>query len=90
MQVEATQIMRIRDNIVRMYSMMTGQTQEQITIVRYGVKSTWTVLGSITLYARNDRVENVDVYALAVMTCSFEEDVSYHEVHHISGTFCCG
>lgn len=25
--------MRIRDNIVRMYSMMTGQTQEQITIV---------------------------------------------------------
>lgn len=33
-QVEATQIMRIRDNIVRMYSMMTGQTQEQITIVR--------------------------------------------------------
>lgn len=34
-QVEATQIMRIRDNIVRMYSMMTGQTQEQITIVRY-------------------------------------------------------
>ncbi|CAM9645038.1 unnamed protein product [Discosporangium mesarthrocarpum] len=30
-KVEATQIMRIRDNIVRMYSMMTGQTQEQIT-----------------------------------------------------------
>lgn len=26
--------MRIRDNIVRMYSMMTGQTQEQITLVR--------------------------------------------------------
>lgn len=25
--------MRIRDNIVRMYAMMTGQTQEQITIV---------------------------------------------------------
>ncbi|CAN0536578.1 unnamed protein product [Ectocarpus sp. 8 AP-2014] len=24
--------MRIRDNIVRMYAMMTGQTQEQITI----------------------------------------------------------
>lgn len=34
-QVEATQIMRIRDNIVRMYAMMTGQTQEQITIVSY-------------------------------------------------------
>lgn len=34
-QVEATQIMRIRDNIVRMYSMMTGQTQEQITIVSF-------------------------------------------------------
>ncbi|CAN0548060.1 unnamed protein product, partial [Ectocarpus sp. 12 AP-2014] len=32
-KVEATQIMRIRDNIVRMYAMMTGQTQEQITIV---------------------------------------------------------
>ncbi|CAM9433920.1 unnamed protein product [Scytosiphon promiscuus] len=31
-KVEATQIMRIRDNIVRMYAMMTGQTQEQITI----------------------------------------------------------
>lgn len=32
-QIEAAQIMRIRDNIVRMYAMMTGQTQEQITIV---------------------------------------------------------
>lgn len=31
-KVEATQIMRIRDNIVRMYAMMTGQTQEQITM----------------------------------------------------------
>ncbi|CBJ26347.1 ATP-dependent Clp protease, proteolytic subunit [Ectocarpus siliculosus] len=31
-KVEATQIMHIRDNIVRMYAMMTGQTQEQITI----------------------------------------------------------
>ncbi|CAM9446350.1 unnamed protein product [Ascophyllum nodosum] len=30
-KVEATQIMRIRDNIVRMYAMMTGQTQDQIT-----------------------------------------------------------
>eukprot|EP00968_Pinguiococcus_pyrenoidosus_P018677 scaffold1954_cov268-Pinguiococcus_pyrenoidosus.AAC.114 len=29
-KVEATQIMRIRDNLVKMYSMMTGQTQEQI------------------------------------------------------------
>ncbi|CAN0083503.1 unnamed protein product, partial [Laminaria digitata] len=29
-QIEAAQIMRIRDNIVRMYAMMTGQTQEQI------------------------------------------------------------
>lgn len=31
-KVEAAQIMRIRDNIVKMYSMMTGQTQEQIAI----------------------------------------------------------
>jgi len=30
-KVEAAQIMRIRDNIVKMYSMMTGQTQEAIT-----------------------------------------------------------
>jgi len=30
-KVEARQIMRIRDNIVKMYSMMTGQTQETIT-----------------------------------------------------------
>lgn len=30
-KVEAAQIMRIRDNIVKMYSMMSGQTQEQIT-----------------------------------------------------------
>ena len=30
-QVEATQIMRIRDNIVKMYSMMSGRTQEEIT-----------------------------------------------------------
>jgi len=30
-KVEAAQIMRIRDNLVKMYSMMTGQTQEQIT-----------------------------------------------------------
>jgi ATP-dependent Clp endopeptidase proteolytic subunit ClpP len=30
-KVEAKQIMRIRDNITKMYSMMTGQTQEQIT-----------------------------------------------------------
>eukprot|EP00559_Dactyliosolen_fragilissimus_P001173 CAMPEP_0184862788 /NCGR_PEP_ID=MMETSP0580-20130426/7766_1 /TAXON_ID=1118495 /ORGANISM="Dactyliosolen fragilissimus" /LENGTH=267 /DNA_ID=CAMNT_0027360775 /DNA_START=50 /DNA_END=853 /DNA_ORIENTATION=- len=29
-KVEAKQIMRIRDNLVKMYSMMTGQTQEQI------------------------------------------------------------
>ena len=29
-KVEATQIMRIRDNITKMYSMMTGQTTEQI------------------------------------------------------------
>jgi hypothetical protein len=28
--VEAAQIMRIRDNLVKMYSMMTGQTQDQI------------------------------------------------------------
>jgi len=30
-KVEAAQIMRIRDNIVKMYSMMTGQTTEQVT-----------------------------------------------------------
>lgn len=29
-KAEAAQIMRIRDNICKMYSMMTGQTQEQI------------------------------------------------------------
>jgi len=30
-KVEARQIMRIRDNLVKMYSMMTGQTTDQIT-----------------------------------------------------------
>lgn len=30
-KVEAAQIMRIRDNLVKMYSMMTGQTTDQIT-----------------------------------------------------------
>jgi len=30
-KVEARQIMRIRDNLVKMYSMMTGQTQDQVT-----------------------------------------------------------
>ncbi|CAM9640290.1 unnamed protein product [Chrysoparadoxa australica] len=30
-KVEATQIMRIRDNIVKMYSMMTGRSQDQVT-----------------------------------------------------------
>jgi ATP-dependent Clp protease, protease subunit len=30
-KVEAAQVMRIRDNLVKMYSMMTGQTQDQIT-----------------------------------------------------------
>jgi ATP-dependent Clp protease, protease subunit len=29
-KVEAAQIMRIRDNICKMYSMMTGQTKEQV------------------------------------------------------------
>ena len=29
-KVEAAQIMRIKDNLVRMYAQMTGQTQEQI------------------------------------------------------------
>jgi ATP-dependent Clp protease protease subunit len=29
-KVEAAQIMRIRDNLVKMYSMQTGQTQDQI------------------------------------------------------------
>ena len=31
-RVEASQIMRIRNNIVKMYSMMTGQTTEQVTL----------------------------------------------------------
>jgi ATP-dependent Clp protease, protease subunit len=31
-RVEASQIMRIRNNIVKMYSMMTGQTTDQITL----------------------------------------------------------
>jgi ATP-dependent Clp protease protease subunit len=30
-KVEAAQIMRIRDNLVKMYSMMSGQTQDQVT-----------------------------------------------------------
>ena len=30
-KVEAAQIMRIRDNLVKMYSLFTGQTTEQIT-----------------------------------------------------------
>eukprot|EP00611_Tribonema_gayanum_P020797 TRINITY_DN3875_c0_g1_i1.p1 TRINITY_DN3875_c0_g1~~TRINITY_DN3875_c0_g1_i1.p1 ORF type:complete len:293 (+),score=105.30 TRINITY_DN3875_c0_g1_i1:91-879(+) len=30
-KVEATQIMRIRDNIVRMYAQMSGRTQEEVT-----------------------------------------------------------
>lgn len=30
--VEAAQIMRIRDNIVKLYSMMTGQTTDQVTL----------------------------------------------------------
>lgn len=30
-RVEASQIMRIRNNIVKMYSMMTGQTVDQVT-----------------------------------------------------------
>ncbi|MEM7396858.1 MAG: ATP-dependent Clp protease proteolytic subunit, partial [Verrucomicrobiota bacterium] len=29
-KVEAAQILRIRDNLVKQYSMMTGQTQDQI------------------------------------------------------------
>jgi ATP-dependent protease ClpP protease subunit len=29
-RVEASQIMRIRNNIVKMYSLMTGQTTEQV------------------------------------------------------------
>lgn len=31
-RVEASQIMRIRNNIVKMYSMMTGQTTEQVAL----------------------------------------------------------
>lgn len=31
-RVEASQIMRIRNNIVKLYSMMTGQTTEQIVL----------------------------------------------------------
>ena len=30
--MEASQIMRIRNNIVKMYSMMSGQTVEQVTL----------------------------------------------------------
>ncbi len=30
-KVEAAQIMRIRDNLVKMYSMFTGQTTEVVT-----------------------------------------------------------
>jgi ATP-dependent Clp protease protease subunit len=30
LKVETAQIMRIRDNLVKMYSMMTGQTQDQV------------------------------------------------------------
>lgn len=31
-RVEASQIMRIRNNIVKMYSMMTGQTTQQVAL----------------------------------------------------------
>ncbi len=31
-RVEASQIMRIRNNLVKMYSLMSGQTQEQVII----------------------------------------------------------
>lgn len=31
-RIEASQIMRIRNNIVKMYSMMTGQTTDQVTL----------------------------------------------------------
>lgn len=31
-RVEASQIMRIRNNLVKMYSLMTGQTTEQIVL----------------------------------------------------------
>lgn len=31
-RVEASQIMRIRNNIVKMYSMMTGQTTDQVAL----------------------------------------------------------
>ena len=31
-RIETSQVMRIRNNIVKMYSMMTGQTTEQVTI----------------------------------------------------------
>ena len=31
-RVEASQIMRIRNNLVKMYSLMTGQTTDQITL----------------------------------------------------------
>jgi len=31
-RIEASQIMRIRNNIVKLYSVMTGQTTEQVTL----------------------------------------------------------
>merc|ERR1740133_824384 len=31
-KVEAAQIMRIKENLVKLYAMMTGQTQEQIIV----------------------------------------------------------
>ena len=31
-RVEASQIMRIRNNLVKMYSLMTGQTTDQIVL----------------------------------------------------------
>ena len=34
-RVEASQIMRIRNNIVKMYSLMTGQTTEQVLLASY-------------------------------------------------------
>jgi ATP-dependent Clp protease protease subunit len=41
-RVEASQIMRIRNNIVKMYSMMTGQTTDQVIIDLD--RSTWSLL----------------------------------------------
>jgi ATP-dependent protease ClpP protease subunit len=52
-KVEAAQIMRIRDNLVKMYSMMTGQTQDQI--IRIWTETTFECARGVD-YGLVDRV----------------------------------